>query len=168
MINCDISLRKTFISGKAFYVHRGQFQIHKQFTQGIDDAYVINLDRRKDRMEKLYEISPSLQSRVQRVSAIEGRDLVLTPQLARLFKPHDFLWKKAIMGCALSHLGLWWQLANEKKEINNYLILEDDVKLSPQWEEKWKEASAFLPEDYDIIYLVGILPPNHVVFDQLK
>jgi GR25 family glycosyltransferase involved in LPS biosynthesis len=72
------------------------------------------------------------------------------------------------MGCALSHLGLWWQLANEKKEINNYLILEDDVKLAPQWEEKWKEASAFLPEDYDIIYLGGILPPNHVVFDQLK
>ena len=167
-VYCDISLRKTFISGKAFYVHRGQFQIHKQFTQGIDDAYVINLDRRKDRMEKLYEISPSLQSRVQRVSAIEGRDLVLTPQLARLFKPHDFLWKKAIMGCALSHLGLWWQLANEKKEINNYLILEDDVKLTPHWEEKWKEASAFLPEDYDIIYLGGILPPNQLVFDQLK
>lgn len=167
-VYCDVSLRKTFMSGKAFYVHRGQFQIHKQFTQGIDDAYVINLDRRKDRMDKLYENTPSLESRVQRVSAIEGRDLVLTPQMARLFRPHDFHWKKAIMGCALSHLGLWWQLANEKQEIGNYLILEDDVKLHPQWEEKWKEASAFVPDDYDVIYLGGILPPNRAVFEQIK
>jgi len=165
---CDVSLRKTFMSGKAFYVHRGQFQIHKQFTQGIDDAYVINLDRRGDRMDKLYTNSPSLEGRLQRVSAIEGRDLVLTPQLARLFKPHDFLWKKAIMGCALSHLGLWWQLANEKQEISNYLILEDDVKLQPQWEERWKEASAHVPDDYDVIYLGGILPPNRAVFEQTK
>lgn len=167
-VYCDVSLRKTFMSGKAFYVHRGQFQIHKQFTQGIDDAYVINLDRRKDRMDKLFENSPSLDGRVQRVSAIEGRDLVLTPQLARLFKPHDFLWKKAIMGCALSHLGLWWQLANEKQEINNYLILEDDVKLQPQWEERWKEAAAHAPDDYDVIYLGGILPPNRAAFEQMK
>lgn len=167
-VYCDVSLRKTFMSGKAFYVHRGQFQIHKQFTQGIDDAYVINLDRRKDRMDKLFENSPSLEGRLQRVSAVEGRDLVLTPQLARLFKPHDFLWKKAIMGCALSHLGLWWQLANEKQEINNYLILEDDVKLQPQWEERWKEASAHVPDDYDVIYLGGILPPNRAAFEQMK
>ena len=167
-VYCDVSLRKTFMSGKAFYVHRGQFQIHKQFTQGIDDAYVINLDRRKDRMDKLFENSPSLDGRVQRVSAIEGRDLILTPQLARLFKPHDFLWKKAIMGCALSHLGLWWQLANEKQEINNYLILEDDVKLQPQWEERWKEAAAHAPDDYDVIYLGGILPPNRAAFEQTK
>jgi GR25 family glycosyltransferase involved in LPS biosynthesis len=167
-VYCDVSLRKTFMSGKAFYVHRGQFQIHKQFSQGIDDAYVINLDRRKDRMDKLFENSPSLDGRVQRISAIEGRDLVLTPELARLFKPHDFLWKKAIMGCALSHLGLWWQLANEKQEINNYLILEDDVKLQPQWEERWKEAAAFVPDDYDVIYLGGILPPNRPVFEQTK
>jgi len=167
-VYCDISLRKTFMSGKAFYVHRGQFQIHKQFTQGIDDAYVINLDRRKDRMDKLFENSPSLNGRVQRVSAIEGRDLVLTPQLARLFRPHDFHWKKAIMGCALSHLGLWWQLANEKQEITNYLILEDDVKLQPQWEERWKEAAAHAPDDYDVIYLGGILPPNRAAFEQMK
>ena len=167
-VYCDVSLRKTFMTGKAFYVHRGQFQIHKQFTQGIDDAYVINLDRRKDRMDKLFENSPTLEGRVQRISAVEGRDLVLTPQLARLFKPHDFLWKKAIMGCALSHLSLWWQLANEKQDITNYLILEDDVKLQTQWEERWKEAAAHVPDDYDVIYLGGILPPNRGAFEQMK
>jgi GR25 family glycosyltransferase involved in LPS biosynthesis len=165
---CQVSLRKTFISGKAFYVHRGQFCIHKPFAQGIDDAYVINLDRRKDRMEKLYKNNPSLELSVERISAVEGKKLQLTPQLARLFRPHDFLWKKAIMGCALSHLGLWWRLANEKPEIKSYLILEDDAKLSPEWQEKWAQAAPHIPENYDIIYLGGILPPNRDAFEQHK
>ena len=165
---CQVSLRKTFISGKAFYVHRGQFFIHKPFAQGIDDIYVINLDRRKDRMEKLYKNNPSLELSVERISAVEGKKLQLTPQIARLFRPHDFLWKKAIMGCALSHLGLWWRLANEKPEIKSYLILEDDAKLSPDWEARWAQAAPHVPENYDIIYLGGILPPNRDAFEQHK
>lgn len=165
---CQVSLRKTFISGKAFYVHRGRFLIHSPFAPEIDDVYVINLDRRKDRMEKLFKNNPSLELRVERISAVEGKKIQLTPQIARLFKPHDFMWKKAIMGCALSHLGLWWRLANEKPEINSYLILEDDAKLSPEWEAKWNEAAPHIPEDYDVIYLGGILPPNRDAFEHLK
>jgi GR25 family glycosyltransferase involved in LPS biosynthesis len=167
-VYCDISLRKTFVTGKCFYVHRGRFVIHQEFAPGIDDVYVINLDRRKDRMEKLFKNMPSLVNRVERISAVEGKRLTLTPELARLFKPHDFMWKKAIMGCALSHLSLWYRLANEKPEISNYLILEDDVKLQPQWEERWKEAQPHIPEDYDILYLGGILPPNRGAFEASK
>jgi GR25 family glycosyltransferase involved in LPS biosynthesis len=70
------------------------------------------------------------------------------------------MWKKAIAGCALSHLGLWWKLANETQEIDSYLILEDDVKFAPGWEAKWKRALPNVPEDADIIYLGGVLPPN--------
>ena len=165
---CQISLRKTFISGKSFYVHRGRFLIHNPFQQGIDDVYVINLDRRKDRMEKLFANHPDLELQIERISAVEGKKLQLTQKIARLFKPHDFKWKKAIMGCALSHLGLWWRLANEKADINSYLILEDDVKFSPEWKEKWAQAAPHIPENYDIIYLGGILPPNRDAFEQHK
>jgi GR25 family glycosyltransferase involved in LPS biosynthesis len=165
---CQVSLRKTFISGKAFYVHRGRFFIHQPFAQGIDDVYVINLDRRKDRMEKLFKNHPELELSVERISAVEGKQLQLTPKIARMFRPHDFKWKKAIMGCALSHLGLWWRLVNEKPEIKSYLILEDDVKFMPEWQARWKEAAPHIPENYDIIYLGGILPPNREVFEQSK
>ena len=167
-VYCQVSLRKTFISGKAFYVHRGRFLIHNPFAQGIDDVYVINLDRRKDRMEKLFKNHPDLELRVERISAVEGKKLQLTPKIARMFRPHDFKWKKAIMGCALSHLGLWWRLANEKPDINSYLILEDDVKFSPDWEARWKEAAPHIPKDYDILYLGGILPPNREGFEHHK
>jgi GR25 family glycosyltransferase involved in LPS biosynthesis len=162
------SLRKTFMSKKAFYVHRGTFTVHKQFTEGIDDCYVINLDRRADRMEKLYTNMPSLQGRVSRISAVEGCKLQMTPAIARLFRPHDFKWKKPVLGCALSHLRVWWQLANERDDIDSYLILEDDVKMSPDWEARWKAAVPHIPEDFDIIYLGGILPPNREGFEAAK
>jgi GR25 family glycosyltransferase involved in LPS biosynthesis len=167
-IYCDESLRKTFLTGKALYVHRGGFTLHKPFSTGIDEAYVINLDRRADRMEKLYTNNPELKGRVTRLSAFEGTKVQMSSAIARLFKPNDFFWKKPILGCALSHLQLWWQLLNEKPEIQSYLILEDDVKLQPGWEDKWKEAAGYVPEDADIVYLGGILPPNRPGFETVK
>jgi len=166
-VYCDISLRKTFVGGKSIYVHRDAFKMHTEFSPGIDDAYVINLERRADRLTRLWSNSPELERRIERWPAIDGRTLTLTPALSRLLKPNDFFWKKAVTGCALSHLGLWWKLANETHDINSYLILEDDVKFRPGWETKWKGAVAAgdVPDDYDIIYLGGVLPPNRPVFE---
>jgi GR25 family glycosyltransferase involved in LPS biosynthesis len=166
-VYCDTSLRKTFTTGKSIYVHRGKFTMHAPMAPGIDDAYVINLDRRKDRLERLWTTSPELESRVERWPAIDGRSLALTPAVARLLSPNDFFWKKAVSGCALSHLGLWWKLANETHDINSYLILEDDVKFIPNWETRWASAveAGHVPDDYDIIYLGGVLPPNRGPFE---
>ena len=158
---CDVSLRQTFLSKRSLYCHRGRFQIHAPVATGIDDAYVINLDRRVDRMEKFKATHPDLD-RIHRVSAFEGSKLQLTPKIARLFQPHDFNWKKPVMGCALSHLKLWTQLLSEPDDINTYLIMEDDAKLSPGWRNTWEKLS--LPADWDVVYLGGILPPNKEVF----
>ena len=167
-VYCDDSLRKTYSTGRSIYCHRGNFIPHKQFSQGIDDCYIINLNRRMDRMDRLYSTTPDLRERATRFSAIEGKNLTLTPALARLFRPHDFMWKKAIMGCALSHLSLWWKLTHDHMDINTFLILEDDVKLKDNWESRWIAAQPHLPEDWDIIYLGGILPPNRAGFEQCK
>ena len=166
-VYCDSSLRKTFMSGRSIYVHRGAFKTHNPFSPRIDDAFVINMDRRKDRLERLWKTSPELESRVERWPAIDGLSLTLTPALRRLLTPNDFFWKKAVSGCALSHLGLWWKLANENPDINSYLILEDDVKFRPGWETLWNKAvdAGHVPDDYDIIYLGGVLPPNRATFE---
>jgi len=165
---CDKSLRRTYLDNKFIYVHRGQFRIHQKFMNGIDDCFVINLKRRTDRLERLYKNNPELKNNTHEFEAFEGRNIELTESIARLFKPHDFMWKKAIMGCALSHLQLWYQLAVEKPDIENYLILEDDVKFIPGWQERWNEALPHLPENYDVIYLGGILPPNRAGFEMMK
>lgn len=167
-VYADKSLRHTHQTNRSIYCHRGGFQLNASFSEGIDDCYIINLDRREDRMDRLYQTTPELKDRATRFSAIEGKKLELTPTLARLFRPHDFMWKKAIMGCALSHLSLWWKLYTEHQDINTFLILEDDVKLKPEWEMRWKAAQPHLPEDWDIVYLGGILPPNRAAFEHSK
>jgi GR25 family glycosyltransferase involved in LPS biosynthesis len=165
-VYCDVSLRHTFMSKKALYVHRSLFQEHAPVATGIDDAWVINLDRRADRMAKFSETHPDLAMRTHRFSAFEGSGLCLTPKLARLFKPNDFNWKKSVMGCALSHLAIWMKLLNDRKEIESYLIMEDDARLSPTWKKSWEKIHKHnaLPADWDIVYLGGILPPNKEAF----
>ncbi len=165
---CDESLRRTFKSGACIYVHRNTFKVHEPFMPKIDEAHLINLPRREDRIQRFKENHEDWTKKVLRRSAVDGRALKMTPAIARLFAPNDFHWKKAILGCALSHLSLWAELAGEKDpSIQNYLVLEDDVKFKKGWMHKWKEASAFIPDDYDILYLGGILPPNRVAYESV-
>ena len=166
-VYCDYSMRRTFQSGKAIYAHRGNFQKSIPFLPGIEDAFVINLDRRKDRMDKFWESHPELADRVNRHSAYDGLSMELTEEMKTLFKPNDFFWKKAVTGCAMSHLSLWWKLINEHPDIHNYLIFEDDAKMEPDWESTLGASMAHVPEDYDVLYLGGILPPNRAGFEEL-
>jgi GR25 family glycosyltransferase involved in LPS biosynthesis/cephalosporin hydroxylase len=165
-VYCDVSLRHTFMTKRSLYVHRSLFQEHAPLATGIDDAWVINLDRRADRMEKFARTHPDLAQRVHRFSAFEGSGLQLTANIARLFKPNDFKWKKPVMGCALSHLAVWMKLLNDKEDIGSYLILEDDARLSPTWKKSWEKIHKHnaLPADWDVVYLGGILPPNKEAF----
>lgn len=161
------SLRRTRQAGACLYVHRGQIKLNDDFAPGIGDVHLINLARRKDRLERFKANHGPWTKRVCLKPAYDGRALTLTPALARLFMPNDFMWKKAIMGCALSHLSLWTSLANEQPSCENYLILEDDVKFHPDWLSVWEEASKNIPDDYDVLYLGGVLPPNRSMFEKV-
>jgi GR25 family glycosyltransferase involved in LPS biosynthesis len=158
------SARTTFHSGLSIYVHRGCFVSHKPLLEGIDDAFVINLDRRQDRKENFLKAHPDMKGHVRRLAAYDGLKLSLTPSLCRLFKTNDFFWKKAVMGCALSHLKLWNMLISEPPDIQSFLIMEDDARLAPGWREAWTTAYKSLPSGWDCVYLGGILPPNRAAF----
>ena len=166
-VYCDYSLRRTFKTGCSLYVHRGQFANHKVTFNRISEMHMINLKRRPDRLKRFYESHPYMNGQVIVDAACDGRAITMTPALSRLFKPNDFLWKKAILGCAMSHLKMWLELANDESNIENYLILEDDVKFEPGWENIWNQASQMIPEDYDVLYLGGILPPNRPGYNQV-
>jgi hypothetical protein len=51
-------------------------------------------------------------------------------------------------------------LVNEPEEIQSMLIMEDDVRLKSGWREAWNRAHKSLPDDWDCVYLGGVLPPN--------
>jgi GR25 family glycosyltransferase involved in LPS biosynthesis len=162
------SLRRTFKSGAALYVHRGIMKENENFKNRIGEVHIISLARRNDRIQRFKQNHDSWTKMVCLRPAFDGRKLKLTPALAGLFAPNDFHWKKSVMGCALSHLSLWFELANEPPSCENYLILEDDVKFNKDWLDIWEKASNHIPEDYDVLYLGGVLPPNKESFSKLQ
>jgi GR25 family glycosyltransferase involved in LPS biosynthesis len=161
------SLRRCFKAGACLYIHRGDFKEHEDFAPRIGEVHLINLVRRPDRLVKFKENHEAWTKKVCLRPAYDGKELVLSPAMAKIFSPNDFMWKKAIMGCALSHLSLWLELANEQPCCENYLILEDDVKLQKGWLEGWQEAAKHIPEDYDVLYLGGVLPPNRAGYSSV-
>ncbi len=166
-VYCHESLRRTFKSGACLYIHRGAFKNHENFAPRIGEVHIISLPRRRDRIQRFKQNHENWAKQVCLRPAVDGRALSMTPAIAQLFKTNDFFWKKAILGCALSHLSLWAELASEGAVCENYLILEDDVKFQPGWLKVWEEASKHIPADYDVLYLGGVLPPNRPGFNQL-
>ena len=124
----------------------------------ISKTFVINLDTRQDRWKSLIDAEPSLQSYATRVSAVNGKTLSMNPMIYNLFQMNQFQWKKSIIGCNLSHISVWSQIANEMGDY--FLVLEDDARFAPNWMETWKSYAKDIPADADLLYLGGILPPN--------
>jgi GR25 family glycosyltransferase involved in LPS biosynthesis len=159
-VYCQVSLRHTFLLGLSLYVHRGFFIVNDPIAMGVHGTWIINLDRRPDRMERFPKV---FREKAIRFPAVDGRSLSLTPEIVTLFaESKNIAWRKGVMGCALSHIALWKKLLADKEDIETYLILEDDAVLRPQcipFLNHMHDKKLF-PADWDILYLGGILPPN--------
>jgi GR25 family glycosyltransferase involved in LPS biosynthesis len=151
------SVRHTFLSGRSLYVHRGFFVVNDPIAPGVDTTWIINLDRRPDRLAR------TMMKKALRFPAIDGQTLKLTPDLVRMFSTSSSIsWRKGVMACALSHISLWMKLVADKPDIQSYLILEDDAVLAPECIPLLTHINdhKLLPADCDVLYLGGILPPN--------
>lgn len=163
---CCESLRRTHLTGCPIYLHRGNYVINHAPLPRTDDVWIINLNRRIDRVMEWAKTYPQLAEITQRFQAIDGRELHITPALSDLFAKNDFKWKKSVMGCALSHILLWAQLASEGEGAKSYLIMEDDMRFTcgGEWFDELRDALHALPADVDIAYFGGILPNNKSVY----
>jgi GR25 family glycosyltransferase involved in LPS biosynthesis len=132
--------------------------------KNIDKTFVINLDRRVDRLNHFLQNSPIFANRY---SAIDANSLKLTSQVKKLFKKSLTKITKAEIACSLSHYNLWRQLVEDNSS-QNYLILEDDVVFEPGFESFWNNVFAKnLPTDYNLIYLGGCQPWNRPLYTKV-
>ena len=127
--------------------------------EGIEKTYVINLDTRPDRWKKLMDAEPYLEPLVERISGVNGKTLEMNSSIYHLFDKNEFQWKKSIIGCNMSHISVWSKIA-VATEGKYFLVLEDDVRFQKGWMEQWKQYLVHIPDDADLLYLGGVLPPN--------
>ena len=123
---------------------------------GIDNTYIINLDTRRDRWDKLMAAEPYLQS-ATRVAGVNGKTLTMNSEIYHMFERNEFQWKKSIIGCNLSHISVWKRVAESGTMA---LVLEDDVRFHNGWLSMWPAYQQAIPADADVLYLGGVLPPN--------
>jgi glycosyl transferase family 25 len=129
----------------------------------IMKTYLINLDRRNDRLQKFVDKYSFIFNNYERFNAIDGSifDFENYKQLfdttnykinvKNPYKNHEY--NKGVLGCALSHYKIWEKIINNMFDIN--LVLEDDIELSDNFIAKLNNLMDYLVEDekWDIVFL---------------
>jgi GR25 family glycosyltransferase involved in LPS biosynthesis/glycosyltransferase involved in cell wall biosynthesis len=115
---------------------------------------VVNLERREDRKIEMIEKFKKCEiTDYEIIKATDGKHLLPSVELKRLFEGNDFNYRRGVLGCALSHFKLWKELTLETT-LDYYVILEDDIELSEQFKGKLDFAIAeFTRENMDYLYL---------------
>jgi GR25 family glycosyltransferase involved in LPS biosynthesis len=123
-------------NGLNAYALNAEKQFGEQLRQlhPFRKVYVVNLDRRSDRYMKTQQRFANIFE-LTRFSAIDGEKLQMSYPLFRFIAGNDFKERKSMIGCALSHLLLWNEIAaaesadssNSLSENQPCLILEDDI-----------------------------------------
>jgi Glycosyltransferase family 25 (LPS biosynthesis protein) len=108
--------------------------------------FCINLRRRPDRWDRmLHQFRRHDIRGVIRHDAVDGREL--TP-------PAEWTHGRGAYGCLLSHLELVRKA--QENRLPAVLIFEDDVVFHDDFQERFEEYSARVPEDWDAIFMGGI------------
>jgi GR25 family glycosyltransferase involved in LPS biosynthesis len=129
---------------------------------------VINLERRPDRLEeftkKIKELNCDVKYDV--FKAVDGKTLKMTDELKKIFeiqpgfvgKRHKIThgYNTGVLGCALSHINIWKELANSDLDENAiYIVFEDDVEFEENFVVRWNNTYNKIKDnlDWEIIFL---------------
>lgn len=127
---------------------------------------VISLDRRPDRYQDFKSI---FLREHYKFSGFDGKILFesglkneINLRLINKFEQSRCCPKShvpGVLGCWRSHLGVWYKLYHDM-EVDSYLIMEDDLKITENFFEVLDSVTEALPKTFDICYLGGRFKPN--------
>ncbi len=132
-----------------------QFGGNKNKIVEKEKIICINLEQRKDRKQLVKnEFNKTSIKNLEFYKAIYGKNIKPNKDLAKLFNGNDFGSRTGVIGCALSHLDLWVKLLESEQDY--YLILEDDIKLSNDFDQKYNLIKDFISTNhtkFDFMFL---------------
>lgn len=126
-------------------------------------AYLINLTRRKDRMDKFLDLNSDKVGNIKfsLLKATDGLTINPTHKILKAFETNDFNWKRGVIGCACSHMRIWFDIL--RSDLEFALVLEDDAVLCENFYEKFIHLCSQLPEKWDLVYL-GFHKYSHLAY----
>ena len=145
-------------------------------TIPIQDIWVINLDKDKERWNAIVADTKHMRWMMHRWPATLGKDVTKSEarmegvsqiMILKTDAPSKIYYKKNMIennqgkvGCWLSHKRLMTYLSNlDLPEDHAHLIVEDDIHLHKGFLEEWEHISKKVPRDWDMVYL-GITHPD--------
>ncbi len=108
----------------ANYLQKIEIKEKQSGIVGIDCIYVINLDSRPDRLQRIQPLLQTWGLKFNRVSAVNGWSLS-AEDLQKLSGPYPVRLKGGEYGCLLSHISILMDA--HKRGFNCIWVLEDDL-----------------------------------------
>lgn len=143
----------------------GKEGFDKNYLDGIDIIYWINLDRstdRKESMEQIFKDDVFTNTPNKRISGIDAANTNLKNKI----KSFDLnKYNPGVYGCLLSHFECLQTFNKSNYDIA--LIMEDDVTLEfkKYWKKSVREIINNAPKDWEIIQLCYIIDEKHELWD---
>lgn len=127
----------------------------------------LNLKRRDDRKREMIQIfEDNKVNGYEFYEATDGKEIVRTEYLTKLFEGNNFRYRRGESGCALSHYNIWIDLL--KDETNDYyIVFEDDVVLCNNFITKLDYIENDLEKIEWDIYFIGY-HVNRVYLEKYK
>ena len=130
----------------------------EDFTEPPLPIKVISLKRRCDRREYMRGLLQQIEYDFK--DAVDGRTIQSNDPRLISFIGNDFNNNPGAIGCAISHIELWQELMEDTAN-NYYVIMEDDIKLKPNWyTELYKNTNEL--ENTDMVML------GYSMFDNVR
>ena len=101
----------------------------------VDEVYIINLERRKDRLENITNQLNRFDINFKRFNAVDGKHEGIT----------------GAVGCLRSHLGVIRHAISKGHQ--KIAIFEDDIILCDDFSDRFEYYSKNVPDDWEVMYL---------------
>lgn len=130
--------------------------IYNNYKLNVDKVFVLNLERRPDRMKFMDDQLKKLNIFYTRFNACDGQKLIeYKDYYNRYIHPKGKVNRfKGQIGCTISHIKIWEEVV--KNKYTHALVLEDDaIILNKNFKTHVNNLIKELPEKYNIVLLGG-------------